>query len=226
MKKEDEIILAAKRALVFDNEKDHFQGSKFKNEDPELFNRVVNAISENYKSIRRGSVTETDLEVSECAELNKDYKQPIPYIVIKKGDKYFATERLSGAGEARLHGKISMGIGGHMNPIVGHENFDELLKENTLRELNEELTVKDNGLPINIEMLGLINDDENEVGEVHIGLLGQIVLDESQDVEVLEVEQLKGSWHTLDELLEEETFSRVEAWGKIVIVAVMAGKVK
>ena len=226
MLKEDEVILAVEREVVLNKEKDYFQGSKFKTEDPELFERISKAIAENYRSIRRGSVEEVYKDLEECAERNQAYKQPIPYIVIKKGDKYFTTERLAGAGESRLHGKISMGIGGHMNPILGYNNFDDLLKENTLRELNEELTVKDNGLPINIEMLGLINDDENEVGKVHIGLLGQIVLDGTQDVEVLEVEQLKGAWHTLDELLEEDVFERLEAWGKIVVEAAKEGKVK
>src|SRR5699024_7470616 len=49
-------------------------------------------------------------------EQDTTYLQPIPYTIIKQGSKYFAYTRLEGGGEARLHGKTSIGAGGHMDP--------------------------------------------------------------------------------------------------------------
>lgn len=222
MRKEDEIILVVnKEKLLIDPEL--FQGSLFKKDK---VNAILNSIEDNYKSMRRGSVEELNVDVNECAERNEAYKQPIPYIIIQKGNKFYVTERLEGGGESRLHGKLSMGIGGHMNPIEGINDFDSLLLENTLRELHEELNVDDNGEVVKIETSGLVNDDENEVGKVHIGLLGRIMLSEDQDVSIKEVEQLKGAWYTLDELLSDDIFPRIESWGQIVVSSIDHGFIK
>ena len=219
----DEKILLVNKDLLFDGDKTLFQGTLF---DGDKVGKHLEIINSEYQVMRRGSVSETDVPVEECAERNTSFKQPIPYIVITKGDKLYVTERLEGAGESRLHGKLSMGIGGHMNPIEGLENFQELLLENTLRELDEELTVVDAGESVDIQMSGLLNDDSDEVGQVHIGLLGNIALKGSQYVGIKEVEQLKGAWYTLDELLVPETFERIESWGKIVVKAIKDGQFK
>lgn len=219
----NETILVVERDLLFNGEKTQFQGALF---SKDKVSNHLEIIAKNYKSMRRGNVDEKTFNAENCAERNEGFKQPIPYIVITKGDKFYVTERLEGGGESRLHGKLSMGIGGHMNPIEGYESFPELLHENTLRELNEELAVEDNDESIDIVMVGLINDDVNEVGKVHIGLLGKIELKDGQEVSIREVEQLKGAWYTLDELLSPDVFSRVESWGKIVVEAIRVGKLK
>lgn len=220
MSNNEDILLVNKRTL-FDSGKTLFQGTLFDE-------RVVNyleIISSHYEVMRRGAVDEKDMPLDKCAERNFNFKQTIPYIIITKGDKFYVTERLEGAGESRLHGKLSMGIGGHMNPIEGLESFNEILHENTLRELNEELKVESAGESVDIEMKGLLNDDSDEVGQVHIALLGKINLKENQNVTVKEVEQLKGSWYTLDELLSEDVFPRIESWGKIVVEAIRDNKI-
>lgn len=219
----DEKILLVNKDSLFNGGKTLFQGTLF---DKERVEDHLEVISSEYEVMRRGSVDEANVPVEKCAERNDSFKQPIPYIIITKGDKFYVTERLEGAGESRLHGKISMGIGGHMNPIEGLNTFQELMKENTLRELNEELNVKAAGGSIDIVMGGLLNDDSDEVGQVHICLLGNIRLKEEQNVEIKEVEQLKGSWHTLDELLSPEVFPRIESWGKIVVEAIRNNKFK
>lgn len=222
MAKEETILLVNKKHL-FKEGQEVFQGTLFEEEKVEKF---LTSINDNLETMRRGAVDETETALDNCAERNTEFKQPIPYIIVNKGDKFYVTERLEGAGEQRLHGKLSMGIGGHMNPINGYEKFLDLLHENTLRELHEELTVHDNNESIDIQMDGLLNDDSNEVGQVHIGLLGKIVLKENQNVEIKEVEQLKGTWYTLDELLSPEIFPRIESWGKIVVEAIKSGDLK
>src|SRR5207253_6308548 len=50
------------------------------------------------------------------AEQSPQYKQIIPYVVIRHGDSYFLLQRTSKQTEARLHHKLSIGVGGHINP--------------------------------------------------------------------------------------------------------------
>lgn len=212
-KKEDEIILVASRNKLFNYGILEFQGVT---SDESLVDTIMYHFDMYYKSMRRGSVEEVDTPVSKNAELNFDYKQPIPYIVIRRGDEFFVTERLQGGGESRLHGKLAMGAGGHMNPLSATEDepFATVLEENIKRELDEELDIN---RKVEIKPIGLINDDSDTTGKVHIGILGIIDLDVEATVTVKEVEQLAGHWMTLDVLKSKEVYERLENWGKIVV---------
>ena len=53
-----------------------------------------------------------------AAERDPDFKQLIPYAALRHRDKVFAYRRGGGA-ETRLHGRWSIGIGGHVNPADG-----------------------------------------------------------------------------------------------------------
>ena len=50
----------------------------------------------------------------EKAENDRRYRQIIPYVVLRYGDDLFSYVRISGS-EARLEGKVSVGIGGHVS---------------------------------------------------------------------------------------------------------------
>lgn len=213
-KKEDEIILVANRNKLFNYGMLEFQGAT---SDESLVDTIMYHLDMYYKSMRRGSKEEVNTPVSKNAELNFDYKQPIPYIVIRRGEnEFFVTERLQGGGESRLHGKLAMGAGGHMNPLSDTEDepFIKVLEENTKRELEEELEIN---RKIEIKPIGLINDDSDDTGKVHMGILGIIDLDVEATVAVKEVEQLAGHWMTLDVLKSKEVYDRLENWGKIVV---------
>lgn len=212
MSKSDEIIVVVNREQLFENEKLHFQGST---SDKDLITKIMKNIDEHYMSMRRGSVDETDVSLEENAELNTNYKQPIPYIVVKQGDKIFSYTRLSGGGESRLHDKISLGFGGHINPLEeNYYSFETVLKENTERELHEELDIKGD---YDLNIIGLINDDLDEVGKVHIGILGVLELHKNGEVSIKETDQLEGKWITIEELKQEDNYNKLENWSKIVV---------
>lgn len=207
----NEIILVAKREAVFNSEKEHFQGVVNISTHPISIRKIMENIDKNITTMRRGD-----------AEEDFTYKQPIPYAVIKQGDYYFGYERLQGAGETRLHGQISLGVGGHMNEIDGMQmdSFDNVLMENLRRELEEELYIDtDNGEAIELDtkVIGLINDDLNEVGRVHIGILAFIELSNNAIVSVRETEQLDGRWYSVEELKAD--YDRLETWSKFVVDA-------
>lgn len=201
MNKMDEIILAAPRSDVFQNEMLTFQGVN--SEDERIVN-IMAQIEAHFFEIRRGD-----------AEEDPRFKQPIPYVVIRRDDEVFVYERLAGGGESRLHNKLSLGFGGHMNPMEGEASFSEVLKQNTDRELAEELYIREEDKQ-NIVTLGLINDDENDVGKVHIGILSALQLASAAQVEVKEKDQIAGRWMKLSELKEENVYQRLEAWSQFV----------
>lgn len=201
MNKMDEIILAAPRSDVFQNEMLTFQGVN--SEDERIVN-IMAQIEAHFFEIRRGD-----------AEEDPRFKQPIPYVVIRRDDEVFVYERLAGGGESRLHNKLSLGFGGHMNPMEGAASFSEVLKQNTDQELAEELYIREEDKQ-NIVTLGLINDDENDVGKVHIGILSALQLASAAQVEVKEKDQIAGRWMKLSELKEENVYQRLEAWSQFV----------
>ncbi|MBM7598286.1 putative NUDIX family phosphoesterase [Virgibacillus halotolerans] len=200
MNKMDEMIIVVPRKNLFEDESLAFQGV---NSSKELLSKVVDKIDGNFSIMRRGN-----------AEENESFKQPIPYAVLRKGDDVFIYERLQGGGEARLHNQLSLGVGGHMNGTTDYE-FNDLLYENLNRELDEELFITDQHFDINI--IGLINDDVNEVGKVHIGLLAIIELTEEVHVEVREIDQIKGGWIPIKQLKDSKTYDNLESWSQFVV---------
>lgn len=200
MNKMDETILVAPRNEVFNNEQLSFQGIE-KNQNK--VNIIMELISKTFTTMRRGD-----------AEEDPTYKQPIPYCVIRKDSSLYVYERLQAGGETRLHNKLSLGVGGHMNQ-TDHQTFEEILRDNLQRELEEELDIQTETKKFTV--VGLINDEGNEVGEVHIGVLVILDLDSKATVEVREIEQLKGEWMSLEQLQHPATYDRLEPWSKFVV---------
>ena len=144
-------------------------------------------------------------------EKNMAYLQPIPYTVIKQGDKYFTYTRLEGGGESRLHGKSSAGIGGHANNFEYAWNFEHLLAVNNSRELEEEVFIRDeNGEEISSHyelakestITGLMYNQDTEVDSVHLGVLNIINIPETWTVEPKETDTLEGKFLTKREIQE------------------------
>ena len=65
-----------------------------------------------------------------------------------ENDEILVYQRLSGGGEERLHGQSSVGVGGHMNNVVGADSINEVLRVNAQRELNEEVGLSEDDLKI------------------------------------------------------------------------------
>lgn len=199
MSKWDEQILVVNRKELFSNEENHFYGFIEKND--EKTKRIINTL-ELYEVKRRGDMEE-----------DPNYKQLIGYVLLKDitTGEVLVYKRLVGGGEARLHGKASVGIGGHMNEVEGKTIF-EMLKINAARELNEEVGVSEEDALNNLHFIGLINDDKTEVGQVHIGVVYECKVDK-QLVEVKEDDTLVIKWMTGEEAKAEENY---ETWSEFL----------
>lgn len=115
------------------------------------------------------------------AEDDPSFKQLIPYVIMSCGDKYLTYVRGKRAGETRLLGNRSIGIGGHINPADDLPLFDnnlyEAYKNAVGREVAEEVTLQTDHTD---RVVALLNDDSNEVGSVHLGIVHFWTLDEPQ----------------------------------------------
>ena len=170
-------------------------------EDYEYMISLLNDMWETGGSVQRRGDMEEDMT----------YLQPIPYTVIKQGDKYFTYTRLGGGGESRLHGKSSAGLGGHANDIEYAWNFEHLLAVNNSRELEEEVFIRDeNGEEISSHyelakdsvITGLMYNQNTEVDSLHLGVLNIISIPEDWTVEPKETDTLEGKFLTKEEIQE------------------------
>src|SRR5688500_17816449 len=102
------------------------------------------------------------------AELDKRYKQLIPYVLVLCNDRILRYRRGKGGQEARLHGLYSVGIGGHISE-EDHGLFSTALgyHDGMRRELMEEIAIDE----AREAAVAVINDDSTEVGYVHFGVV-------------------------------------------------------
>ncbi len=164
-------------------------------------------------------------------EDDPSFKQLIPYVVFRHTDSagsqsLFQYTRGKGQGEGRLHSKQSIGIGGHISsvdagPNVEGSNVDDTAARNPYhegmrRELEEEVIIR---TPYVDQCVGLINDDETEVGRVHLGVVHVFEV-ETPDVEPRESEILDAGFQRVDQLLAD--LSRFETWSQICLKALFA----
>jgi len=196
----EQLIMTVKRESLFGA--DTFEGFK-----PQSQVDFESRILGNFKYMKRG-----------VAEEDPIHKQPIGYAMIVNPDlkQVFAYQRSTKEAnyhEKRLQGKWSWGVGGHIektdiesrNPIHG----------SMLRELEEEVEM--NG-SVNPRVLGYINDDSNDVGKVHFGIL-YVVETDSTIIRPRDSEADNGSLKTIEELEGICTTLNftVEEWSKIAL---------
>ena len=141
------------------------------------------------------------------AEESPEYRQIIPYVAIVRGDEVFATRRLSKGGESRLHGLMSLGVGGHINEIDSKD--DDWLMNCLRREIEEEVDIADFGT---LTLRGLVNDNGNDVGSVHLGFF--FTLNTTGDVTVRETDKLTGGFEPISALPEQ--LHTMETWSQII----------
>ena len=135
------------------------------------------------------------------------YKQIIPYLVFTHKGRYFLMERHAKASEQRLKSKLSLGIGGHIRKedMNGKNIFDW-----ARREFHEEVNYQGD---LSIKPLGILNDDSNEVGKVHIGF---VFLLEGNSPEISVKSELQsGQLTRLEELITSK--DRMETWSQFVV---------
>ena len=144
----NELILVVKRSTLFPHN-NAWQG--LQNVDYALYTQLIRT----HQEFHPRYIMETDTT----------YKQIIPYLIFAHNDQYFLMQRQAKASETRLQNKFSLGIGGHINEI---DITDGDIGSWARREFDEEVSYDGT---YTIEPLGILNDDSNAVGQVHIGFV-------------------------------------------------------
>lgn len=195
-KYEDENVLVITRALF--DELGAFEGISL---EPEKYLPAMLDPSNNFFLSR------------DDAEHDPSHKQIIPYAIFRHEDRFLHYVRGGGSGEKRLASKGSIGIGGHINDTdYAAASLDKDTYTNGVeREIDEELTIDGEHTQ---EVIGLLNDDSNEVGQVHLGVVHLFTLSSNRvtpgEDNITELEFL-----SLDEL--EERRDRLESWSQICL---------
>lgn len=164
------------------------------------------------------------------AERTPSLKQVIPYTVVTRDGDVLLLTRTKRGGDARLHDKLSIGVGGHVEPhdlpapdacesrparegARGTLARDPVPNATRREVLEEELAVDG---PWSLSTVGLLNDDSNAVGAVHVGLVQ--VLEVEGAVQVRETDTLHGSFVSPDELVRRlAEGANFETWSSLLI---------
>ncbi len=152
----------------------------------------------------------------EKMETDPTFKQLIPYCIFQYTDPsgewhVFQYQRGTGQGESRLHKKRSIGIGGHVSTLdVGDHSPYEVGMQ---RELDEEVRIE---TEYRQRCVGLINDDENEVGRVHLGVVHLFEVAEP-NIHPNETDIVSAGFQPVAELLASS--GEFETWSQICLRA-------
>jgi predicted NUDIX family phosphoesterase len=139
------------------------------------------------------------------AESDPSWKQVIPYLLLRDGERLFLMHRTRAGGDVRLHDRWSIGIGGHVNPGDGD------VLGGLRREWAEEVTADWDPQP---RFVGLLNDDSTPVGQVHLGLVYDVEA-YGRSVAIRETNKLQGEFATLREA--RRVRSQMESWSQLLL---------
>ena len=143
-------------------------------------------------------------------EIDRSWKQVIPYLVLRDRERYFLMRRTKAGGDARLHDRWSIGVGGHLNPGDGD------LAGGLRREWREEVVAD---FEPDFQLVGLLNDDSTDVGSVHVGAV-YIADAGGRTVAIRETDKLTGEF--ADPAVVARVVPDMETWSALVFEALEA----
>jgi predicted NUDIX family phosphoesterase len=167
-------------------------------------------------------------------EENPKYRQIIPYVVFRDGDRYACFQRVKGH-EKRLSNKYTIGVGGHID-ISDMEFADQTSEESTLqtliilaaqREIFEE-TLYEGAYFEDFKQIGTIESSDTPVDCVHYGVVFELELSKGglsiSMNDLKEPEMILIGYKTKEELMEiievgdaSPDSPQLESWSQIVV---------
>lgn len=149
-----------------------------------------------------------------AAENDETKKQVIPYCMVINNNKILAVKRKD-PGELRLKDMLSIGIGGHINPV--DEGTDTLFNA-AIRELKEETDFSSNVVS---QITGFLSLDDTPVNRVHFGVVYRMEID--SEVKVTD-NGLEGEFVDIAEL--PKLSGKMEGWSKTLAEKIGVGGIE
>ena len=143
------------------------------------------------------------------AEDDPSWKQVIPYLLLRDRERLFLMRRTRAGGDERLHDLYTIGVGGHVNPDDGD------VLGGLRREWAEEI---ESDFEPEFEAIGVLNDDHNPVGAVHLGFVFGADAG-GRPVGIRETHKLEGAFATLEEVAA--VADRLETWSSLLFEFLM-----
>lgn len=147
-------------------------------------------------------------------ETDPEFKQLVPYVVLRHGAMLFHYRRGAAGTEKRLQALRSIGVGGHISEDDARGGADPY-KTGMLRELAEEVDI---GGEWSERFLGFINDDRTPVGSVHLGVVHLLELSRPEVVP-REAAVAAAGFASLAELAAAA--AEFETWSQFVLVELL-----
>ena len=156
-------------------------------------------------------------ELRNKVEFDYSKKQIIPYVIIAHSGKLLCYVRGVESAEKRLISNASIGIGGHIKQqddslFFDSDNYVERLYNAAKdREVKEEIVIDTD---YSDELVAVLNDDSNDVGRVHFGIVHVWFLEKpnvrKKERKITQLEFLKPH-----EILEKNF--KLENWSRICL---------
>jgi predicted NUDIX family phosphoesterase len=162
----------------------------------------------------------------EHGERGLAFKQLVSYGLLIRRGSVFVFRRPAKGGDVRLQRKCSVGLGGHVNPVDASmpegpadagwpRPGPDCLARCMARELREEVAVEG----LSLHLAGLLDDDSNDVGRRHLGVVYRCELGGATVVPArAEVEPL--GWVPAGELAEPPGGGAWESWSAIAVAGI------
>jgi predicted NUDIX family phosphoesterase len=144
------------------------------------------------------------------AEKDYQFKQVIPYVVVRHEDRCLLIWRTNKQTEARLHNLYSLGVGGHVNNTDIPAADSNIILTGMRREFTEEIAVEGEE---SCELVGIINDDSTDVSRVHMGFVF-VLRTSTPRYTIMEPGKYTAAWKTSEELAAH--YDQMESWAQIV----------
>ena len=154
-------------------------------------------------------------------EEDPTYKQIIPYVVVRDEEGNILTySRTKKGNEARLHDKRSIGFGGHIDLEdvlkLSKTSLDymSIARVGMFRELYEELGGPA-GTYADCTLIGTVNDTDPGAGEVHFGLVHEVIVSDPSVVAAQETAITDLRWEPVSSVAAD--IHVYEEWSSSII---------
>jgi len=153
------------------------------------------------------------------AEVNKNYKQLISYVLLTNSDGNVLTYKRGSYSNAHsmIKGSTCLGFGGHVQDMDSRKLFTVGfggVYDTAEREVSEELK---GVIPENLEIIGYINDDSSPEGVKHLGVVLRGTIPDSFNIKQVAKElSVNGvTFMSVEQLWEH--FYEFEFWSHLII---------
>lgn len=158
----------------------------------------------------------------------EDWRQLILYVTATDNNgRYLTYQRPASGGESKLHGKRSMGFGGHVDfadvakVLAQNPNATiiDVLYESAERELIEELGIDMRDTSKSGQAPLVIVENSTAVGRRHLGITHQIYVD-ANAITAAKNEVVDLKWVELEEI--RKNADQYEGWSRILATHIVA----